>query len=1298
MGDCLIILGMHRSGTSAMAGAVRLLGVDLGARLMGPRKSENERGFFEDVDLHDFHERQLALFGSAWHDLGSFPEERLLGERAHIFREELAELLQQKFGDAPMWGVKDPRLCRLLPLWLPVLERLGQTPHCVLIHRHPEEVAASLAVRDGFSAQKSGRVWLAHCLAAERHTRSLPRVVVSLNQLLKRPLETLERIGKELELEWPVAPGASEAEIREFLSPSLRHHRAETGSVAETGLITPLLERMHQALSRWSDADEPAPAVFDRIADDFEELLQPDDRILLEHIGQLTRGLSQRLEAVQGQLHERTEWLRSQSREVESQGRLLGEQSQQLERLRGAVESEALLLLEERIEEGSRALGRLEQQLAHEQETLKESLQEVDERAAVSESKLRESLAVADALGALRSEMVDTRAGLGGLRTALSEQTESFGRFFAAHGRIVENAREIGESVAKGSETLSGVSTEVDRIVLELRHERERREEAAQGQDETSRWLAASLMRHQLRLDEQFQAVEALRGQLERLGALEGRQEALETELARVAEHGRHLEATFGSHLEVQQQQLTEALEGVHRVAEQTAGLDQRTALLATQVDMLWTSKPWRAYVGLGKAKRLLRLGVGRGARAAAEPASAGSRAAETAELVMQSNLEFEPVDEPVVSILVPVLDSAERALATLAAIRAAATDVPYEVWITAPGKAECRALSTIPNLRVARLWRDRGLAHSFQVAARKARGEYLVFLPAASALSEQWLDRLMDTFVDFPDAAIVGARLLDAGGSIAAEGTTIDGGGRIRLLREGDPSTDTRFDYAKETPAASGCGFALPRRRFRGRFRRPHWEGWDYRVADLALRLGANGSGVYCQPCAQVTLPEGISVAKLCGVDAADASLSDRRRFQRRWQARLTAAGATGEALVREVRPQHTMLVLDHRQLTPDKDAGSVRMWNLLRVLRTRLHFDITFLPANLLAMKPYTERLRASGVEVVAAPQTTSVLEFLTERGREFDCVILSRAHVAEQLLEATRTHCPEAKLIFDTVDLQYLRGLRQAKLEESSGLRQAAGEMKSLELRLAASTDATLVVSPFERDLLRKELPEARVHVVRTVHALHGCRTPFEERKDFFFIGGYEHPPNVDAARWLVTEILPLVQRELPEIHLYIVGSKPPDEVRALARDGVTVTGYVEDVEPFFCGCRLSVAPLRYGAGVKGKVNHSMAYGLPCVVTSAAAEGMEFEHRREVLVADRADKIAAAIVELYGDRELWSRLSEAGLENVRRHFSFDAAERALKEVLRSLAHPLAAPTPAGLPPEAEDTPVPLGAGVSP
>ena len=170
----------------------------------------------------------------------------------------------------------------------------------------------------------------------------------------------------------------------------------------------------------------------------------------------------------------------------------------------------------------------------------------------------------------------------------------------------------------------------------------------------------------------------------------------------------------------------------------------------------------------------------------------------------------------------------------------------------------------------------------------------------------------------------------------------------------------------------------------------------------------------------------------------------------------------------------------------------------------------------------------------------------------------------------------------------------------------------------------------------------------------------------RSDFLFIGSFQHPPNTDAVLFFTREIFPLVQANLSAIKFFIIGDKPPPEVIALADQNIIITGYQPDVACYFERVRLSVAPLRFGAGVKGKVNQSMAFGVPVIATSVAVEGMDLRDHLNVLVADEPENFAAALLELYQSQDLWEKISVNSVAKVRQSYSVDAARDRLQHLI--------------------------------
>ena len=222
-----------------------------------------------------------------------------------------------------------------------------------------------------------------------------------------------------------------------------------------------------------------------------------------------------------------------------------------------------------------------------------------------------------------------------------------------------------------------------------------------------------------------------------------------------------------------------------------------------------------------------------------------------------------------------------------------------------------------------------------------------------------------------------------------------------------------------------------------------------------------------------------------------------------------------------------------------------------------------------------------------------------------------------------------------------------------------------MRHVEYNLIERADATWVVSPIEQELLRADFPHKSIEVVSNIVSIDESPMPFTGRRDLLFIGSFLHDPNIDAVVYFVREILPAVTAHLPEAKFYIIGDKAPPEVIALASEKVIIAGHQPNLRPYFDSLKLSVAPLRYGAGVKGKINQSMGLGVPVVATSLAVEGMSLQAGKDIMVADTPTAFAEAIIKVYSSESDWKRLSENGREKTRALFSATAARKQLKRL---------------------------------
>ena len=362
--------------------------------------------------------------------------------------------------------------------------------------------------------------------------------------------------------------------------------------------------------------------------------------------------------------------------------------------------------------------------------------------------------------------------------------------------------------------------------------------------------------------------------------------------------------------------------------------------------------------------------------------------------------------------------------------------------------------------------------------------------------------------------------------------------------------------------------------------------------------------------------------------------------------------------------------LLIDDHWPRPDRDAGSIEIVNLVEALMG-FGFEVLFAAdrdhaADIGGGSPGRDALTARGVRCLGPADAPSVGAFLEREGARLALVVLNRLYAGGRFMEDARRHCTAARVVFNTIDLHYLRLRREAELRGGAAGLAAAAAAREREEALAREADATVVVSETERDLLAASVPGANVVVLPLAREVQPPRTPFEARSGIGFIGGFAHAPNLDAVRFFLAEVWPLVLRGEPRCEFSIVGAGLPSAVLDGAPGAVRYHGPVADAGPWFESLRLTVAPLRYGAGVKGKVVSSLAVGVPCVATPVAVEGMGLRDGDGVLVAATPELLADRVLRAHEDPDLWADLSAGGLAHVAARFSPAAWRKTLAEAL--------------------------------
>jgi glycosyltransferase involved in cell wall biosynthesis len=368
-------------------------------------------------------------------------------------------------------------------------------------------------------------------------------------------------------------------------------------------------------------------------------------------------------------------------------------------------------------------------------------------------------------------------------------------------------------------------------------------------------------------------------------------------------------------------------------------------------------------------------------------------------------------------------------------------------------------------------------------------------------------------------------------------------------------------------------------------------------------------------------------------------------------------------------------VLIIDDKLPEFDKDSGSRRLNIIIDIL---LQNQVTvYLIGDFKEYKyktDYVAYYRNKGV-IVYEPSLDESGKLITKE--QFIAVIsdslnfvwLHRPLIFKKYHSIIKKYNSKVKIAFDMVDFHYLRMKRESELKNNSKLLEEANKFLEIELNNAQLADEIIVISETDKANFATYFPDvSKMKVISNIHNFindnHNFKS-FDERKGLLFVGSFDHLPNVDAVNYLKDEIMPLIWNTNPDIQLTVVGSNPPQNILNLNAENFRVLGYVEDLTEYFNTSRLFIAPLRYGAGIKGKIGQSMEFGLPLVTTDVGAEGFEFGTLYHTMVANQSDVFAQLVVNMYTDEDLWNSVS-ANSKRVLEPFSLSQTTRTIMSML--------------------------------
>ena len=655
------------------------------------------------------------------------------------------------------------------------------------------------------------------------------------------------------------------------------------------------------------------------------------------------------------------------------------------------------------------------------------------------------------------------------------------------------------------------------------------------------------------------------------------------------------------------------------------------------------------------------------------------------------SRLESLDPERPVTtSIIIPVFNKADFTFHCLRSLLREVNFADAEVIVIDNASADetPELLSHFrDHVRVVRNEENRGFVDACNQGAAEARGRYLVFLNNDTVVLPGWLEALVETAERDERVGAVGSMFLYPDGRVQEAGAVVWSNGEAFHYGWGKSAEDRRFTFAREVDYCSGASLLIRRELFEqlGGFDQRYAPAY-YEDTDLCMGVRSLGRKVVYQPASRIYHYEGATAGTDPRTGFKRYQVVNRDKFYEKWR----------DVLRREHHPEDParaeraanrrwntqVAVFDDRIPTPDRDAGSLRMLHILRALSEWCH--PVFITTSKQVWPEYERRLWKEGIETASALDLRRLM-----KERNFRAAVVSRPDVAEALMGSIRRADPRVKVVFDMVDVHFIRCTREAALTGDSSAAREAEKFRRVETKLARAADLIWCNSSADKGVMDSEAPGVPSFVIPTIHRPHHGGMPFAEREGLLFVGNFSHRPNADGVRFFVEEVLPLVRESLPEVELLLVGDHAPPEFADYETRGVRLLGYVPDVDPLFAHARVFIAPVRFGAGVKGKIGEALAYAIPLVTTTVGAEGMSLRDGEEALIADTAADFAASVVRLYRDEELWRRLASNAHAHVEQHFSPRVVGRIVNDSVRNLIGDFGQSPPAPLAARQDESP---------
>ena len=634
--------------------------------------------------------------------------------------------------------------------------------------------------------------------------------------------------------------------------------------------------------------------------------------------------------------------------------------------------------------------------------------------------------------------------------------------------------------------------------------------------------------------------------------------------------------------------------------------------------------------------------------------------------------LHFKQYEKPLVSIVIPVYNQFEYTYNCLKSILMNSGECTYEIIIANDCSTDLTIQlgDVVKGINIINNTDNLRFLLNCNNAAKYAKGEYILFLNNDTQVQQNWLQPLVDLMKKDTTIGMVGSKLIYADGYLQEAGGILwDDASAWNYGNRQNPN-DSEFNFVHEVDYISGAAIMI---------RTKLWKeigGFDERFvpaycedSDLAFEVRKHGYKVVYQPKSVVVHFEGISNGTDVTTGQKKYQVENQKKFYEKWKDELKQnhfPNGQDVFLARERgKGKKHILVIDHYVPQYDKDAGSKTTFMYLKMLVGK-GYRITFLGDNFYQHEPYTTELQQMGIFVLYGPKYAEHWkEWLMENMQYFDIFYLNRPHITIKYIDFIKEHA-RGKIIYYGHDLHFLRIQREYELDGREEKLEESEKWKKQELYIMRQSNMNYYPSIVEEEAIHEidsKIPVKAITAYVYEKFMNVTYEP-EKREGILFVGGFGHAPNLDAVQWFLDKIYPDVYKNI-KANFYIVGSKAPDEITHITTEGVIVKGFVseEELKQLYNSCRLVVVPLRYGAGVKGKVVEALYYGIPVVTTSVGAEGIG-GIENIAIVEDQEQKLVNAICEVYQNDDKLIEMSEKSQRYVREKFSTEAVWDIVKE----------------------------------